>query len=51
MNWQNVYVYAIHPSSVRILRDALLIDPRTVLEEQDNEVVLALVEELGRDRR
>ena len=38
------------PLIARILRDALLIDPRTVLEEQDNEVVLALVEELGRDR-
>ncbi len=34
----------------RILRDALLIDPRTVMNEQDNEVVLALVKELGRDR-
>jgi len=32
------------------MRDALLVDPRTVLEEQDNEVVQALVEELGRDR-
>ena len=39
------------PLIVRILRDALLIDPRTVLEEQDNEVVQALVEELGRDSR
>ena len=38
------------PLIARILRDALLIDPRTVLKEQDNEVVLALVEELGRDR-
>src|SRR6266705_378837 len=38
------------PLIVRILRDALLVDPRTVLEEQDNEVVLAFVEELGRDR-
>ncbi|HYX51276.1 MAG TPA: L-seryl-tRNA(Sec) selenium transferase, partial [Ktedonobacteraceae bacterium] len=39
------------PLIVRILRDALLVDPRTVLEEQDNEVVLAFVEELGRDRK
>ena len=38
------------PLIARILHDALLIDPRTVLEEQDNEVVLALVQELGRDR-
>src|SRR5713101_3973040 len=30
------------PLIVRILRDALLIDPRTVLEEQDNEIVQAL---------
>jgi L-seryl-tRNA(Ser) seleniumtransferase len=37
------------PLIVRILRDALLIDPRTVLQEQDNDVVQALVEELGRD--
>ena len=36
------------PLIVRILRDALLVDPRTVLEEQDNEVVQAFVEELGR---
>ena len=36
------------PFIVRILRDSLLIDPRTVLEEQDNEVVQALVEELGK---
>src|SRR5713101_7360131 len=35
------------PLIVRILRDALLIDPRTVLEEQDNEIVQALVEEIG----
>jgi L-seryl-tRNA(Ser) seleniumtransferase len=39
------------PLIVRILRDALLVDPRTVLEEQDNEVVQAFVEELGRDSR
>ena len=39
------------PLIVRILRDALLVDPRTVLEEQDNEVVQAFAEELGRDRR
>ena len=38
------------PLIVRILRDALLVDPRTVLEEQDNEVVQAFVEELERDR-
>ncbi len=37
------------PLIVRILRDALLVDPRTVLEEQDNEVVQAFVEELGKD--
>ena len=37
------------PLIVRILRDALLIDPRTVLEEQDNEVVQALAEELEKD--
>jgi L-seryl-tRNA(Ser) seleniumtransferase len=37
------------PLIVRILRDALLIDPRTVLAEQDNEVVQALIEELGKD--
>jgi L-seryl-tRNA(Ser) seleniumtransferase len=39
------------PLIVRILRDALLVDPRTVLEEQDNEVVQAFVEELGRNSR
>ena len=38
------------PLIVRIQRDTLLVDPRTVLKEQDNEVVLALVQELGRDR-
>jgi len=38
------------PIIVRIQRDTLLVDPRTVMKEQDNEVVLALVEELGRDR-
>jgi len=37
------------PLIVRILRDALLVDPRTVLEEQDNAVVQAFVEELGRN--
>jgi hypothetical protein len=31
------------------LRDTLLLDPRTVLEEQDKEIVQALVEELGED--
>jgi L-seryl-tRNA(Ser) seleniumtransferase len=37
------------PLIVRILRDALLIDPRTVLAEQDNEVVQALIGELGKE--
>jgi L-seryl-tRNA(Ser) seleniumtransferase len=37
------------PIIVRILRDMLLLDPRTVLEEQDKELVQALVEELGKD--
>ena len=37
------------PLIVRILRDALLIDPRTVLEEQDDEVVRAFVEELSKN--
>ncbi len=37
------------PLIVRILRDALLIDPRTVLQEQDKEVVQAIVEELGKE--
>jgi len=37
------------PVIVRILRDTLLLDPRTVLEEQDKEIVQALVEELGED--
>jgi L-seryl-tRNA(Ser) seleniumtransferase len=37
------------PLIVRILRDALLIDPRTVLEEQDDEVVRAFVEGLEKD--
>ena len=32
------------PVVARILRDALLLDPRTILEEQDDEVVSALVE-------
>jgi L-seryl-tRNA(Ser) seleniumtransferase len=35
------------PIVTRISRDSLLLDPRTVLEEQDREVVQALVEELG----
>ncbi len=35
------------PIITRILRDTLLLDPRTVLEEQDGEVVLGLKEELG----
>lgn len=34
------------PIIARILRDTLLLDPRTVLEEQDGEVVQALVSEL-----
>lgn len=38
------------PIIVRILRDTLLLDPRTVQEEQDKEVVQALIEELGNDR-
>ncbi len=37
------------PIIVRIQRDTLLVDPRTVLKEQDREVVLALVEELSKD--
>jgi L-seryl-tRNA(Ser) seleniumtransferase len=37
------------PLIVRILRDALLIDPRTVLAEQDSEVVQALIDELGKE--
>ncbi|MBV9712604.1 MAG: L-seryl-tRNA(Sec) selenium transferase, partial [Ktedonobacteraceae bacterium] len=39
----------VHPIPIitRILRDALLLDPRTVLEEQDDEVVQALVSELS----
>ena len=36
------------PIIARILRDTLLLDPRTVLEEQDKEVVQALVEEIGK---
>ncbi len=35
------------PIITRILRDTLLLDPRTVLEEQDKEVVEGLVEEIG----
>jgi L-seryl-tRNA(Ser) seleniumtransferase len=37
------------PLIVRILRDALLVDPRTVMEEQDDEVAQAFVEVLGKD--
>lgn len=37
------------PIITRILRDALLLDPRTVLEEQEKEVLQALVEELSED--
>jgi len=36
------------PIIVRILRDTLLLDPRTVLEEQDKEVVEGLVEQMER---
>jgi L-seryl-tRNA(Ser) seleniumtransferase len=36
------------PIVTRILRDTLLLDPRTVLEEQDKEVMLGLTEELGK---
>ncbi len=35
------------PIIVRILHDMLLLDPRTVLEEQDKELLQALVEELA----
>jgi L-seryl-tRNA(Ser) seleniumtransferase len=35
------------PIITRIYRDALLLDPRTVLEEQDEEVARALLEEMG----
>ena len=35
------------PIITRISRDRLLLDPRTVLEEQDGEVVVGLGEELG----
>ena len=38
------------PLIVRILRDALLVDPRTVLEEQDTEVIQAFIEVLGKTR-
>ncbi len=36
------------PVIARILRDTLLLDPRTVLEEQDEELVNALEEEIGK---
>lgn len=36
------------PLIARIQRDTLLLDPRTVLEEQDEQVVQALVEEIGK---
>jgi L-seryl-tRNA(Ser) seleniumtransferase len=39
------------PIVTRILRDTLLLDPRTVLEEQDKEVVQALVEEVADQNR
>lgn len=35
------------PIIVRILRDTLLLDPRTVLEEQDKELLQGLLEEIG----
>jgi L-seryl-tRNA(Ser) seleniumtransferase len=35
------------PIIPRILRDTLLLDPRTVLKEQDREVVAGLAEEIG----
>jgi hypothetical protein len=35
------------PIVTRILRDMLLLDPRTVLDEQEKEVVQALIEELS----
>lgn len=35
------------PIIARVLHDALLLDPRTVLEEQDAELIQALIEELG----
>jgi L-seryl-tRNA(Ser) seleniumtransferase len=36
------------PIITRIQRDTLLLDPRTVLKEQDREVVMALIEEAGK---
>ena len=39
-----------HPPIItRILRDTLLLDPRTVLEEQDEELVRGLVEEISKE--
>ncbi len=38
------------PVIARISRDSLLLDPRTVLEEQDEELLEALVEEIGNVR-
>ena len=35
------------PIITRILRDTLLLDPRTVLEEEDKEVIVGLVEEIN----
>jgi L-seryl-tRNA(Ser) seleniumtransferase len=35
------------PIIARIFHDTLLLDPRTVLEEQDEELLKALVEEIG----
>ncbi|HET9921827.1 MAG TPA: L-seryl-tRNA(Sec) selenium transferase, partial [Ktedonobacteraceae bacterium] len=34
------------PIIARILRDTLLLDPRTVLDEQDGELMQGLVEEI-----
>lgn len=39
------------PVIARILRDTLLLDPRTVLEEQDQELLEALGEEIGNARQ
>jgi L-seryl-tRNA(Ser) seleniumtransferase len=36
------------PIITRIQRDTLLLDPRTVLKEQDKELLMALVEEVGK---
>lgn len=36
------------PIIARIFHDTLLLDPRTILDEQDDEIVSALVDELGK---